>query len=259
MKIRTLPLHFSVPVIGCLLIVLANAAQANELSRATNQTEQHHNATASSQQRIDRLSDKALSASEEYLSNEKQADLTTAYNNQLSRLVDSQQKEIDDLQQQIDSIEKTEQAMLPMLQSMLDALARFIAADTPFLPEERQTRLTNLATLLERADISIAEKYRQLLDAYRIEVDYGRTMTTYRGTLTAADNASRQVNYLRLGRAALYYQTLNGLESALWLPQSRSWQPLTEQQNLTLRRAIQIARQHSVPSTLPLPLPPITQ
>ena len=63
------------------------------------------------------------------------------------------------------------------------------------------------------------------------------------------------VNYLRMGRMALYYQSLNGQESGLWLPSEQSWQVLDSDQNLIITKAIQIAQQQRVPELLPLPVP----
>ena len=87
-----------------------------------------------------------------------------------------------------------------------------------------------------------------------VEVQYGRTFEAYSGRLNQ-DDSKRQVNFLRLGRTALYYQTLGGQESGLWQPTLQRWQVLTEEQSLTLRKAIQIAQQQQVPSLIDLPLP----
>jgi len=87
-----------------------------------------------------------------------------------------------------------------------------------------------------------------------VEVQYGRTFEAYSGRLVQ-DGSNRQVSFLRLGRTALYYQTLSGQESGLWTPTEQRWQVLSEEHNLTLRKAIQIAQQQQVPSLLDLPLP----
>jgi hypothetical protein len=182
------------------------------------------------------------------------ADVTDAYNRQISLLVESQQRELTDLQEQLKSIEETDQAVLPMLNRMLDTLQRFTRIDLPFLPEERSQRLKKLQGLLLRADVSVAEKYRQIVEAYMVEVQYGQTFEAYSGGLEIGGNR-RQVSFLRLGRTALYYQALGGQESGLWLQDEDRWQLLTEEQNLALRKAIQIALQQQVPSLIDLPLP----
>ncbi|MBY4678245.1 DUF3450 domain-containing protein [Marinobacterium arenosum] len=227
---------------------------ADPLQQATAAVVKGHQQDKRSQQKIDQLDDQARAAYAEYRAVERQAELVEAYNRQLQKLVSAQQAEIDDLSQQIISLEQTEQAVLPMLARMVEMLDRFVAADTPFLPDERRQRIARLNNLLARADISLAEKYRQILEAYLIEVDYGRTLEAYRGELV--DNGTnRQVNFLRLGRAALYYQTLDGRQSALWQPAEKRWQPLADSHNPTLDKAIRIAWQQAVPELLDLPLP----
>ena len=230
------------------------AASANELDKGEKKALLNHAEAGKSQQRIDQMDDATREVRAEYLANERTADVTEAYNRETALLVQSQEQELADLQMQLDSIAETDQAMLPMLSRMVDALRQFVAADLPFLPEERQKRLQKLDDLLLRADVSVAEKYRQILEAYKVEVQYGRTFEAYRGALPQAGEP-RQVNFLRLGRTALYFQTLNGEESGLWQPSQQRWQALTEAQTLTLRKAIQIARQQKVPELIDLELP----
>lgn len=235
---------------------------ADVVQNATAAVVKGHQNDARSQQKINALDEKTRAAYDEYRATERQAELVEAYNRQLEKLVSAQQSEIDELSRQIVSLDQTEQAVLPMLSRMVEMLTRFVAADTPFLPDERNERIARLEQLLNRADVSLAEKYRQILEAYLIEVDYGRTLEAYRGEL-AANGQSRQVTFLRLGRAALYYQSLDGRESALWQPgrdaQPGQWQPLADSDGPVLDKAIRIAWQQAVPEllTLPLPLPEV--
>lgn len=242
---------------GCVVLGTAlslNASAADTVQQANSAVVKSHQAAERSQKKINALDEKTRAAYDEYRATERQAELVEAYNRQLEKLVSAQQKEINELNSQITSLEMTEQAVLPMLSRMTGMLSRFVEADTPFLPQERRERVARLDSLLERADVSLAEKYRQILEAYLIEVDYGRTLEAYSGELTR-DGSSRQVTFLRVGRAALYYQTLDGRESALWQPSSRSWQTLAASDNPVLDKAIRIAWQQAVPELLSLPLP----
>lgn len=239
-----------------LLASLTAAANAAEITTATRQVNFLHKEGQASQRKIDHLKQQALSASDEYLDNERQADLLQAYNNQLRKQLTSQTAEINALEQQLLSLADTRHAVIPMLSNMISNLEAFVAQDLPFLPHERAQRIEKLNALLERADLSLAEKYRQILEAYMVEIDYGRTLEAYPGTLNAAGN-TREVTFLRLGRTALYYQTLNGLQSGLWQPEQQRWEELSKAQSLTLQKAIQVARQQAVPTLLSLPLPPL--
>ncbi len=237
-----------------LSAVVPTVLQASELTSSEKQASAGHRVAQQSQQRIDKMEETTREMRDEYLGNERMSDVTEAYNQQIRLLVESQERELADLEAQLQSIEETDQAVLPMLNRMVKMLRKFVAADLPFLSDERQQRLARLDALLPRADISVAEKYRQILEAYMVEVQYGRTFETYSGRLLQ-DGGNRQVNFLRLGRTAVYYQTLGGQKSGLWQPALQHWQMLTEEQNLTLRKAIQIARQQQVPSLIDLPLP----
>lgn len=246
--------------VGIFLLLASPLASSSEsIQKSISLTANSHSNSFQSQMKIDVLSDKKQEMVDLILQKDHQSTITEAYNAQLSKLIQSQKDEEESLQEQIDSIEETEQAMLPLLNIMLSQLMDFIEADLPFLLDERQKRLERLDSLLDRADVSVAEKYRQILDAYLIEVGYGRTIEAYSGTLQGANNAeqalSTHVNYLRIGRVALYYQSLHGQGGGLWLPTKSTWKPLNSDQNLIVTKAIQIAQQQRVPELLPLPVP----
>ena len=68
---------------------------------------------------------------------------------------------------------------------------------------------------MDRADVTISEKYRRIVEAYQVEMDYGRTIEAYEGKLGDGADA-RTVQFLRVGRVALLYQTLDGKETGYW-------------------------------------------
>jgi hypothetical protein len=237
-----------------------------ELENALHSADQSLQQSIHSQKKVSSLSDEAQLKLDKYLANQHQADVTEAYNKQMVILIGSQQRELQDIQVQIDSIEETERAMLPMLNTMVSNLSDFVAQDIPFLVHERQRRISKLEAILTRADVSVAEKYRQILEAYMVEVGYGRTIEAYSGAINMGKGLVKNrsgveqhhVNFLRMGRVGLYYQSLNGLESALWLPLEQRWRTLGDTQNQVIAKAMQVARQQKVPELLALPLPPLS-
>ncbi|RJG47502.1 DUF3450 domain-containing protein [Motilimonas pumila] len=235
----------------------SGAIASNDIDQGIATTKSSHQNNQQVQKQIDVLALDTQQAAQLYQQNQHQADLIEAYNRQLEKMVTSQQAELDDIAQQLVSLDSTQQAALPLLIEMKQALAGFIASDLPFLQAERAQRLTRLDTVFDRADVSLAEKYRQLLEAYQIEIEYGRTIEAYEGSLQQSGQSERQVNFFRLGRSALYYQTLDGQTSALWQPEQQSWLPLSSDYNLELRSAIRIAWQQQVPALLALPLNPV--
>ncbi len=237
-----------------LAVLLSGQAVADSVPAATERVVGSNQASSASQQRIDGLDEKAQEVMQEFMANERQSDLIEAYNRQLAKLVRSQQSELADLQVQIDSIEATEQAILPMLNDMVEELAIFIESDLPMLEDEREQRLQKLRLTLDRADVSVGEKYRQVLQAYEIEMEYGKTVESYAGVVDR-NGQDVHVNFLRVGRMALYYQSRDGRQSALWLPEAQRWHVLNDTQNQQISEAMLMAKQLKVPALMSLPVP----
>lgn len=245
-----LPLKAAVLAVPLLLPV---TVLANTLDQTQQVLEQAHNRGAQVQRSIDQLDQQTRESFDAYAANVRQAELMEAYNRQLARMIEDQDRELEDVEAQLLSLAETEQATLPLLVRMHTMLGRFVAADIPFLSEEREQRVARLARLLDRADVSLAEKYRQILDAYQIEAEYGRTLEAWSGSLQQG-NSHREVVFLRLGRVALYYQTLDGEESGRWSRAHNTWETLAGEYDWPIRKGISMARQQSVPELLELPI-----
>jgi hypothetical protein len=235
-------------------LVLASAPlAATSLDAALDESQRLAAEAKASQARIEQLDDASREMLTEYRNALQQAEELQGYNSQLRELVAAQGRELAGYQAQLDGIERTQEAVTPQMRRMVEVLGEFIAADLPFLPDERNDRLAQLQDLLPRADVSLAEKYRRILEAYQVESDYGRTLEAWRGELPS-EGTSRSVEFLRLGRVMLYFQTLDGHESGWWNPQTRSWQTLDGSARRPLRQAIAIARQEQAPAVLELPV-----
>ncbi|GAA0689793.1 DUF3450 domain-containing protein [Marinobacterium maritimum] len=234
-------------------LLMSSAALAGTLEQNQQTLEQAHKQSAQVQRSIDQLDQQTRENYDLYSATLRQAELVEAYNRQLSRMIEDQSRELMDIEAQLVSLAQTEQATLPLLVRMQSMLEQFVARDLPFLPQERAQRVERLARLLDRADISLAEKYRQILEAYQIEAEYGRTLEAWSGSLEQGDQ-SREVTFLRLGRVALYYQTLDGEESGRWNRQKGGWERLDADFDWPIRKGISMARQQSVPELLELPV-----
>ena len=69
-----------------------------------------------------------------------------------------------------------------------------------------------------------------------------------------ADEAQRSVEFLRVGRVMLYYQTPDGHESGYWNAQAQQWETLDNSVRRPLQKAIAIARQQKTADWLELPV-----
>jgi uncharacterized protein DUF3450 len=148
----------------------------------------------------------------------------------------------------------TKQEIVPLILHMLDSLEQFVRMDLPFLPEERQQRLAQLKALVVRPDSTEAEKFRRLMEAFQVENEYGNTIEAYKGNIVLNGTTS-SVNFLRLGRVALYYQRLDGSETGFWNKEEKRWQTLPADYRNAIRDGLRIARKETAPDLLTLPVP----
>lgn len=219
---------------------------------------------ADSQQSIDKLNNATQKMLLEYREILQQKDYQQYYNFQLKQLDSSQQQEITELQEQLQELDYIEVAIMPLMQSMLVALEEFVALDMPFQQQIRMDGLQKLRSRLNSGSLSLPDKYRLLMEAWQIEHDYGRSIETWRGLLKDSTSMasvknlsvdSLSVNYLRVGRTAFYYQSLDGSQQAIWDNKLKSWQPLPVTFASDLKRSMQIAAERIAPELMPLPLP----
>ncbi|HER19893.1 MAG TPA: DUF3450 domain-containing protein, partial [Chromatiales bacterium] len=107
--------------------------------------------------------------------------------------------------------------------------------------------------MMDRADVTISEKYRRLLESYQIEYDYGRNIEAYSGELEEGGE-TRTVDFLRIGRLALLYQTLDGQETGVWHPSERRWEKLGDEYRASVSEGIRMARKQVAPDLIRIPL-----
>ena len=237
-------------IIVMLLISTPAAIYAGNLEHALDAQVKTDLAAQKSQQQVDNLADETTLMVAEYRETLRQTDSLRAYNDQLDKLVISQQKEIDSINVQLRNIETTQRDIVPLMLKMIDVMAQFVELDIPFLPNERHTRVVQLQTLMERADVTLAEKYRRILEAYQVETEYGRTIEAYQGDLTDKES-TRTVDFLRIGRVSLYYLTLDGLEAGIW---NNGWQKLDDGYRQAISQGLKIAKKQLPPDLLVLPV-----
>lgn len=125
--------------------------------------------------------------------------------------------------------------------------------DLPFHQQERVGAVLALKQRLDNPGLSVSARFRLLLEAYQIEQNYGDTVEAWRGPLSL-EGEEVSVEYLRLGRAALFYQSLDRERSGYWDAAQQAWAPLDSAYNRSLSQAMRVARNQSAPQLLELPL-----
>ena len=208
---------------------------------------------AESQSRIDQLDDETVALLSEYHTElERLADLET-YNANMREMRASQEAEKQRLTRELAEVEVVRREIVPLMVEMVDVLAQFIELDQPVLREERVARLDALQSNLNRSDVELGEKYRRLIEAYQIEAEYGQTIEAYEGPLSVSGR-DLTVDYLRIGRVALFYLSLDRGEGGLWDPVGQRWAPLQPEQLEQLEFAVRVARKQAPPNLMQLPL-----
>jgi hypothetical protein len=184
----------------------------------------------------------------------KQIDALQVYNAQMNSLIASQEAELESITAQMGRVEVVERSVTPLMLRMVDALEEFVKLDLPFQIEERTKAIEELKAAMNQADLSAPDKYRRIMEAYQIENEYGRTIDAYRSTVQK-DGKELTVDFLRFGRIALVYQSLDESQMGVWNNQTRSWEDLDSSFRSTVRQGLRIARKQAAPDLVRLPLP----
>jgi len=238
-----------------LALIMAIGSQAQDLDQVLDTAADRMQLAQASQQRIDQVVGQTSELETEYKQIMKQLDGLAVYNDYIQRQIDSQEGELAQLSVSLDQVGVVERQIMPLMIRMLDGLEQFIELDVPFLMDERQDRVNRMRALMERADVTLAEKFRRLTEAFQIENDFGRTIEVYKDTLTL-DGATLEVNLLRLGRVGLYYQTTDASQTGRWDGPSGQWLALSDgTARNQVRRGIRIARKLVAPDLLLLEVP----
>ncbi len=234
--------------VAALALSATASAQSGAASRAIAEQAATEQAARQAQQAVDKLDDETRSAVAEYRATIQETESLKRYNEQLSQQLKSQVDEMGRMQQQIKDIETTSREIVPLLQKMLDTLDQFVKLDVPFLADERSKRIASLKEMMARADVSIAEKYRRIVEAYQIEMEYGRTIEAYEGRV-----GDRTMQFLRVGRVALLYQTLDGKSVGYWDAEAKDWKEDNGYRS-AMRRAIKVAKKEGAPDLITVPV-----
>jgi hypothetical protein len=218
------------------------------------QGEQRADAGAAEQQRIEQIANQTEDLVSEYMTLSKVVDGLITYNSLLQRQVNNQEAEKAALMESIDNVALIERQIIPLMTRMLDSLEAFIALDTPFLMSERTERLERLRDMMERSDVTSAEKFRRVIEAYQIENDYGRTIEAYKGTVDI-NGAPQEVDFLRIGRVALAYQSVGGQYTGAWDPETRQFVEVPPEKFKTqINQGLRVARKQVAPDLLIVPV-----
>ena len=169
------------------------------------------------------------------------------YNAQLNDQLAAQAKARNEIAASIETAKGLEPQVAPLLETMLSALDKFVNADLPFKLDERLESIGRLKALMVDPTASTSVRYRQIMDIYTAELDYGTTYEAYDAVID-----DQPVQMLRIGRVGLYYQTKDQKTTAMYDSANREWKILPESTNRDVRKAIKVAAKTVAPELLSL-------
>ena len=236
-----------------LLLAMNSYAEADELKVVVDNSAVINESAIKSQQKVDRLADEIQSKLQQFKSVNKETDGLKIYNAQMNRQIENQLLEMTRLSESMDQVTVIERQITPLMLRMISGLEEFVKLDVPFLPEERQNRLTQLNEMMDRADVAVSEKFRRVLEAYQVEVDYGRTIEAYAGN-AEVNGQQQEVNYLRIGRVALVFQTRDKQNMGIWDEKAREWKPLDSSYRSQISKGLRMAKKQLAPDMIIVPI-----
>ncbi len=250
---RLTTLRHVTALLGALLVFASTSASATTLSDIFQVAERINQSALRSQAKIDALTEETRKLLNEYKTVLKEIEGLRVYNRQLEKQIGNQEQEMADLSDSIDKVTVIERQITPLMLRMIDGLEQFVNLDMPFLLKERNERIERLREMMDRADVAVSEKFSQVLRAYQIENEYGRTMETYGDTIVI-DGTERKVDILKVGRVALVYQTPDGEETGMYNKGTGAYEAISDDYQASIRQGIRMARQQATQDMFSIPV-----
>jgi hypothetical protein len=162
-------------------------------------------------------------------------------------------EQVNELQRRLEESTRLNAVITDTLRTVLVRLEEAIAADLPFLREEREHRLESLRRQMAQPEIAPAENLRRLLEALLIEAKYGETIEVTKEQVPL-DGEPTLVDILRIGRIAMFWQTPDGVRTGTYDPATESYVDLPAKHRRNVKHAMEMAQNMRVIELLSLPL-----
>ena len=243
-------------VAAAAVVVVAGSvfAQSATVDQVLQADMRRINLAQESQERINGVVEGTRSLADDYRAINKEIDGLKVYNRLMTAQTNGQQATLDDIALSMEQVDVINRQIFPLMERMIDGLEQSIALDIPFLMEERSKRIVDLKDMMERSDVSVAEKFRKVMEAYQIEMDYGTSSEWYRESLNV-DGAVREYNMFRVGRVGLYFQSDDTNITGWYNADTDAYELLGSEHRNEVRKGIRIARQLIAPELILIPMP----
>ena len=196
----------------------------------------------------------AQSVEEEFAREHKLVEALKVYNDQLAEQIQAQEQAKADIGQSITDSAGLAPQVGDLLNKMLAGLETFIKSDLPFHLSDRLGSVDQLKELMVAPEANMSDRFRNIMDVYTIEIEYGNTYEAYSDTINL-NGEDIEVDMLRVGRLGLYYQTKDGNQSGMWDKGGQTFVDLPESSNRFIRTAIRVAAKLIAPELMNLEIP----
>jgi hypothetical protein len=240
-------------VLSALALSSSAVVSADPLNELHKEEAKIHAAAAKSQEKINNLYEQSQELFIEYRGVVDETENLKVYNDYVSTLVADQQRSIDSLQTQIDGIDGVKRGVVPLMFRMIDSLEQFIELDVPIKLDERRKRVERLRDVMANSNVTTSEQFRQVIESYQIENQYGQFMSPYQGTLDF-QGTEITVDFVNLGRTALMALSLDQKNAWVWDNDARAWEVLGAEYINPVVIAVRMANKRLPANLLKLPI-----
>ena len=244
--------RIGVALFATTIIAASGSVFAQTVDQVLQAEDRRLNLAQQSQERINTIVEGTRSLEDQYRAINKEIDGLKVYNRLMTAQTSGQQAVLDDIALSMDQVDVINRQIFPLMERMIDGLEQSVNLDVPFLMEERTDRVTGLKDIMERSDVSVAEKFRKVMEAFQIENDYGTSSEWYTQSLTL-DDATRSYNILRIGRIGLYFQSDDAKITGRWDNTARQW-VMDDSARAEIRKGLRMARQLIAPELIIVPV-----
>ena len=245
--------HLAAAILAVSVSMISGSVFAQTVDQVLQADQRRLNLAQQSQERINNIVEGTRSLEDQYRAINKEIDGLKVYNRLMRAQVEGQAATLEDIALSMDQVDVINRQIFPLMERMIDGLEQSIGLDIPFLMAERTKRIEDLQSIMERSDVTVAEKFRKVMEAYQIENDYGTSSEYYTESLTI-DGATRSFNMLRIGRIGLYFQSDDTKVTGRWNNEDRTWEIDNSARN-EVRKGLRMARQLIAPELIIIPVP----
>jgi hypothetical protein len=245
--------RISLAFIAASLIAASGSVFAQTVDQVLQAQDRRLDLAQQSQERINNVVEGTRSLEDQYRAINKEIDGLKVYNRLMSAQTSGQTAVLEDIALSMDQVDVINRQIFPLMERMIDGLETSIGLDVPFLMEERTNRVNTLKDIMERSDVSVAEKFRKVMEAYQIENDYGTTVDEYSETIELDDGSTRTYNVLRVGRVGLYFQSDDTQITGRWSMEGKKW-VIDDSARNEVRKGLRMAKQLIAPELILIPI-----